>query len=70
MAHTVAVKITSHPLSREENGIDFVVDEDGSKFGELRISKGSIRWKAKGKHDHHFINWRDLDRMMRSEPRR
>ncbi len=70
MAHTVAVNITSHPLSREENGVDFVVDEDGSKFGELRISKGGIRWKPKGKHDHHFINWRDFDRVMRGEPKR
>ena len=70
MAHTVAVDITSHPLSREEAGVDFTVEDGDGKFGELRVSKGGVRWKPKGKRDHHFISWRDLDQMMRDRPQK
>jgi hypothetical protein len=61
MAKTVAVNITSHPLSREEHGVAFIVTDGNSRFGELIVSKGGIRWKPKGKQDHHFISWGDLD---------
>jgi hypothetical protein len=70
MAAKVSVNITSHPLSREENGIDLEVDLDGSKFGELRISKGGVRWKPRNKQDHHFIGWRELDAFMKEQPKR
>jgi hypothetical protein len=70
MAHTVAVDITSHPLSREESGVDFTVSGDNGKFGELRVSKGGVRWEPKGKQDHHFIGWKDLDELMRNRPKR
>jgi hypothetical protein len=65
MAHSVEVNITSHPLSREENGIVFVVTDDEGRFGELVISKGGVRWRPKNKHDHHFMRWAEFDRMMR-----
>ncbi len=38
MAHKVEVNITSHPLSREESGVDFIVDSNEGKFEELRVS--------------------------------
>jgi hypothetical protein len=65
MARTVSVNITSHPLSREESGVSFVVVDDGAKLGELVVSKGGIRWKPKNKRDHHFMNWNELDATMR-----
>ncbi|MBX9591738.1 MAG: hypothetical protein K2X43_20800 [Hyphomonadaceae bacterium] len=70
MAHSVCVNITSHPLRREESGVDFVVEDGGGKFGELRVSKGGVRWKPKGKQDHHFMSWETLDQLMREQPRR
>jgi hypothetical protein len=70
MAHSVEVNITSHPLSREENGVTFVVEEGTAKYGELLVSKGGVRWKPKGKQDHHFIGWRDLDEIMRERPKK
>jgi hypothetical protein len=70
MAHTVEVNITSHPLSREEGGVDFIVKGNDGKFGELCVSKGGVRWKPKNARDHHFINWRELDELMRERPRR
>ena len=45
MAHSVEVNITNHPLSREENGIVFVVEDSEGRFGELTISKGGVRWR-------------------------
>jgi hypothetical protein len=65
MAHSVEVNISNHPLSREENGITFVVSDSEGRFGELVVSKGGIRWRPKNKHDHHFMRWAEFDRMMR-----
>jgi len=70
MAHKVAVQITNHPLSREENGVDFHVEDNDGKLGELKISKGGIRWKPRGRRDHHFMSWEDLDQFMKGQPRR
>jgi hypothetical protein len=74
MAHSVEVNITSHPLSREENGIVFVVNDGEGKFGELTISShggamlrmdGGVRWRPKNKHQPHFMTWAEFDRSMR-----
>jgi hypothetical protein len=65
---TVTVNITSHPLSREENGVTFNVKTGGNRFGELVVSKGGIRWKPRNKQDHHFISWRKLDAEARNHP--
>ena len=70
MAHSVAVNLTSHPLSREENAVTFVVDDNGTRYGELRVSRGGLRWRPRNKQDHHFITWQQLDDMMRARPRR
>ena len=70
MAHSVAVNMTSHPLSREENGVIFVVEDNGTRFSELRVSKGGLRWRPRNKQDHHFLSWEQLDEMMRNRPRR
>lgn len=65
MAHSVEVNIKSHPLSREENGIAFVVADNDGKFGELVVSKGGLRWRPRGKRQPHFMTWGELDRVMR-----
>ncbi|HVB58916.1 MAG TPA: hypothetical protein VNE63_21120 [Candidatus Acidoferrales bacterium] len=67
---TVTVNITSHPLSREENGVTFNVKKGNAKFGELVVSKGGIRWKPKNKQDHHHIDWNALDKIALDYPRR
>jgi hypothetical protein len=65
---SVTVNITSHPLSREENGVTFKVKKGTARFGELVVSKGGIRWKPRNKQDHHFISWSDLDSEARQYP--
>jgi hypothetical protein len=69
-AKSVSVNLINHPLSREETGVTFNVSIDGSKFGELVVSKGGIRWKPKGKQDHHHMRWGKLDELMRDLPKR
>ncbi|TKT73393.1 hypothetical protein YH63_019290 [Afipia massiliensis] len=66
----VSVDITSHPLSREENGVVFKVRNGSARFGELVVSKGGIRWKPKNKQDHHHMSWGELDRAIRDYPRK
>lgn len=70
MAKTVAVNITSHPLSREESGVIFEVKTGKARFGELVVSKGGVRWRPRGKQDHHFISWSQLDKAMRDYAKR
>lgn len=67
---SVNVHITSHPLSREENGVVFKVKSGNAKFGELVVSKGGIRWKPKNKQDHHFASWKEVDAAMREMPKK
>jgi hypothetical protein len=67
---SVTVNITSHPLSREENGVVFKVKKGTAAFGELVVSKGGVRWKPRSKQDHHFISWSDLDSIAPGYPRR
>jgi hypothetical protein len=70
MAKNVAVNISSHPLSREEHGVIFTVKDGTNNFGELVVSKGGIRWKPKGKQDHHFISWAILNDLAVSYPKK
>jgi hypothetical protein len=70
MAHEIVVDLSSHPLSREENAVEFRVSDDDGKFGELRVSKGGVRWKPRNKKEPHFATWRELDQFMRDQPKR
>jgi hypothetical protein len=70
MAQSVAVNITNHPLSREENGVEFSVLDGDGEFGELPVSKEGVRWKPRNKQDHHFARWKDMDGFMRGCLRR
>lgn len=70
MAHTVAIDISNHPLSREEKGVAFTVMEGDAKYGELIVSKGGLRWRPRSSRDHHLMTWKDLDAVMRDYPKR
>ncbi|GGE79612.1 hypothetical protein H1W37_16150 [Stappia taiwanensis] len=61
----VSLGMKSHPLSREENGVEFEIHaNDGAKIGELVVSKGGVRWKPKGQHDHFFADWKKFNKIM------
>ena len=71
MSTYVSVSMSSHPLRREETGVVFnVTSNDGTRIGELVVSKGGIRWRAKNERDHHFLSWARLDEAMSQAPKR
>jgi hypothetical protein len=67
----VVVDLVRHTLSREEAGVVFdVFAAEGGKAGELRVSKGGLRWWSRNERgDAHFISWEDFDLVMRRRPR-
>jgi hypothetical protein len=68
VAKTVSVTLKKHPLSREENGIVFDVNDGGAKLGQLIVSKGGLRWKPRNKRDHHRSGWKDFEKYMLGKP--
>ena len=44
-------------LSREEHAVVFRVRNEDGLVGELKISKGGLRWYPKASKYHHFRSW-------------
>ncbi len=66
MAHSVEVNISNHPLSREENGIVFVVaDGEGQVRRADREQGRACAGVRADKHQPHFMTWAEFDRSMR-----
>lgn len=57
--HKVNFNLPSRPLASAD--IIFSVQEDGEKFGELRISKGALVWFPKNKQFGTRMSWKKLD---------
>ena len=71
MAKDVTVDLGKFELRREEAGVNFVVHSDGGKRGELRVSKGGIRWWSRNERgEAHYATWSQLDDFMKEKPRR
>ena len=63
MAHDVTFSIPQRTLGRAD--LTFKVKKDGSPFGRLKVSKGSVVW-VKGSATYGYkINWSDFDELMR-----
>ena len=62
MAHEVFFDIPSRKLQRED--VVFKIRKDGEKFGEIRISKGSIVWFPKNKTNGYKMGWKKFDEIM------
>lgn len=63
--HKVNFNLPSRPLARTD--IIFTVQEDGEKFGELRISKGALVWFPKNKQIGYRMTWKKLDAIFQQE---
>jgi hypothetical protein len=69
VAHSVEVNITSYPLSREENGIVFVVADTTAGSASSPSARAAGRWRPRSKHQPHFMTWAEFDRSMREAHR-
>lgn len=60
-------RITVHPSKplQVENA-DLIVEifADDAKFGEVRISRGSIDWAPRGHHYAKVLTWEEFDALM------
>jgi hypothetical protein len=68
MAHKVIFNLPRRELGRED--IEFVVEQDGKRFGTLLVSKGAIEWRPTNKVYRRRLNWARFDQAMRESGRR
>lgn len=66
MSHGVAFRVPLRPLGRSD--VEFVVRQNGEKFGELRISRGSLVWFPRNSPKGHKVGWERFDEFMRGCP--
>lgn len=66
--HDVIVDMPPRPLQRED--VTFKVKTDGSTFGTLNISNGSIVWFPAGTTYGCKMSWAELDAVMQESATR
>lgn len=54
---TVTFRLSDHSLSREEKAGVFLARNENGKIGELKVSKGGLRWYPKSARKHYFMTW-------------
>ena len=64
MAHKVIFNLPRRELGRED--IEFIVEQDGKRFGTLLVSKGAVEWRPTNKVYRRKLNWTRFDQAMRS----
>jgi len=52
-----SISIGEIPLPKTQAAITIVAKSGKGKIGELQVSRGSIRWKAVGKHNEMTWTW-------------
>ena len=62
MAHKITMKAPKDSLVNRD--VIFIVQKNGKKLGELRVSKGSIDWKPFNSQYTHYMSWRDFSQLM------
>jgi hypothetical protein len=50
--------------------IQFTVRQNGRKFGDLRISNGTVVWMPAGKTYGRRLSWKQLDEALKKKGRR
>lgn len=65
-----SVKVTAADLQVGIKNVEFVVMQDGEKFGRLEVSQGAIVWRPARKLKGFRLKWSQLDEMARTRGRR
>jgi hypothetical protein len=61
--HDIEIEIPPRLVLHKD--VSFVIKSDGLKLGELRISKGTIDWRAGNKRKVVSLTWEQFDKLMR-----
>ena len=67
----VILSVGKANISRAETAPNFEVRADGGGplIGELTVSVGGVRWRPRGLHSAHFLDWEAFGRLMEQQPR-
>lgn len=68
MAHDVKFSVPPRPLGVAD--IRFTVRRNGGKFGELRISNGTVVWIPANKSFGRRLTWTQIDQFAREKGKR
>lgn len=66
MSHEVTFRVPLRPVGRSD--VEFVVKQNGKKFGELKISQGALVWFSRNSPKGHRVGWERFDEFMRGRP--
>jgi hypothetical protein len=66
--HDVTVDMPPRPLKRQD--VLFNVKRDGSTYGTLKVSNGSVVWFPSGTTFGYKMGWGKFDEMMRANATR
>ncbi len=64
MAHDVNFSVPKRPLGRSD--VEFQVKRNGSMFGTLRVSKGTLVWLPCNTIYGYRVGWKKFDELMRN----
>lgn len=62
--HKVTASMNVLELSKAGSAIELSITADGETLGTIRIGKGSLGWKGKGKKKYNDISWSKFAGMM------
>jgi hypothetical protein len=66
--HNVSFTLPRRKLGNED--IEFYIKTDGTVFGKLTISNGSIVWFLRGSKNGIKAGWKNFDQIMQADPKR
>jgi hypothetical protein len=67
---SVKFGLSEHALGREERAVVFEASDADGKLGELRVSRGGLRWYPKNSRYHHFMTWRRFGEVIEQNVRK
>ena len=68
--HQLFVDLDLTGVEVMKKDVVFKIYQEGEKFGELRLSQGSVVWRGRGDKIGRKIGWNRFNRVMQEEGRR
>lgn len=65
--HELYIDFDDQDVPARKKDVVSKVLADGEKFGELRLSQGSVVWRGRGDKDGRKMSWAKFDRLMQEQ---
>lgn len=66
MEHDLTMKVST-PITLGNTDVEIAVRVDGNLLGTLKLSKGTIDWKGKGRHSEKKLSWGQFAELISAE---